>query len=66
MVVVSEDLTFLTTFARRSLKVGLVTPVTKLLALTDFSLINNPEVSRVFSKMNAMLLVVEEHKQLQR
>ncbi|XP_069188820.1 glutamate receptor ionotropic, delta-1-like [Procambarus clarkii] len=60
VVVVSDDLAFLAAFAQWSLKGRLVGPATRLLAVTNASLVNNPDLSRTYSMMNAMMLVVED------
>nr|XP_045600079.1 uncharacterized protein LOC123759266 [Procambarus clarkii] len=59
VVVVSDDLTFLATFAQWSLRSRLVVPTTRLLALTDASLVNTPGLSKIFSMMNALMIVQE-------
>nr|XP_045593540.1 uncharacterized protein LOC123755103 [Procambarus clarkii] len=63
VVVVSDDLAFLAAFAQWSLKGRLVGPATRLLAVTNASLVNNPDLSRTYSKMNAVMLVVEDYQE---
>ncbi|XP_069169891.1 uncharacterized protein [Procambarus clarkii] len=65
VVVVSDDLAFLTTFAQWSLKGRLLVSSTRLLVLTDVSLLNHPTLSGIYSKMNAMMLVVKNLNELQ-
>ncbi|XP_069188800.1 uncharacterized protein [Procambarus clarkii] len=59
VVVVSDDLAILAAFAQWSLKGRLVGPATRLLAVTNASLVNNPDLSRTYSMMNAVLLAVQ-------
>ncbi|XP_069169893.1 glutamate receptor-like [Procambarus clarkii] len=65
VVVVSDDLAFLAAFAQWSLKGRLLVSSTRLLVLTDDSLLNHPTLSGIYSKMNAMLLVVKNLNELQ-
>nr|XP_045604123.1 uncharacterized protein LOC123762005 [Procambarus clarkii] len=62
VVVVSDDLAFLAAFAQWSLKGRLLVSSTRLLVLTDVSLLNHPTLSGIYSKMNAMLLLVKDSK----
>nr|XP_045593542.1 uncharacterized protein LOC123755105 [Procambarus clarkii] len=66
VVVVSDDLAFLAAFAQWSLKGRLVGPSTRLLAVTNASLVNNPDLSRTYSKMNAVMLAVDNLQQSRR
>ncbi|XP_069169895.1 uncharacterized protein [Procambarus clarkii] len=59
VVVVSDDLAFLAAFAQWSLKGRLLVWSTRLLVLTDVSLLNHPTLSGIYSKINAMMLVVK-------
>ncbi|XP_069188742.1 uncharacterized protein [Procambarus clarkii] len=66
VVVVSDDLAFLAAFAQWSLNGRLVGPATRLLAVTNASLVNNPDLSRTYSKMNAVMLVAINSKKSSR
>nr|XP_045593557.1 uncharacterized protein LOC123755122 [Procambarus clarkii] len=59
VVVVSDDLA---AFAQWSLKGRLVGPATRLLAVTNASLVNNADLSRTYSMMNAVMLVTEYYQ----
>nr|XP_045602623.1 probable glutamate receptor isoform X2 [Procambarus clarkii] len=61
VVAASSDVAFLTTFARRASRSRLLRPAARLLLLTHSSLVNNSDFSSVFSKMNALTLVIEHN-----
>nr|XP_045590544.1 uncharacterized protein LOC123752538 [Procambarus clarkii] len=62
LVVVSDNHGFLSAFVKLSLSGRLVVPATKLLVVTDFSKVNDPDLSKMYSRTNSMVLVKEDSR----
>ncbi|XP_042233827.1 uncharacterized protein LOC121874014 isoform X2 [Homarus americanus] len=61
IVVISDDPAFLTAFAGWSLKSGLIVWSTRLLAVTRLPLRELHDLQRAFSKMNAVLAIINDN-----